>query len=65
MLKNAQIKQLSTQNNIGIVKMENIVVPSVKTTALSESPLKVSANVDARPAVGTANAMKNARLKPL
>ena len=41
-----------------MVTMDNIVVPSVNATALSESPLNWSEKVEASPAVGIANAIK-------
>ena len=42
-----------------MVKMDNIVVPSVNTTAFSVSPSCWSENVEASPAVGIASAIKN------
>ena len=54
----AQINQYKS----GIVKVDSIVVPRVNATAFFVSPLKLSENVEARPAVGVAKATKIPRI---
>ena len=49
-----QISKHTPQYRSGMVKIERIVVPRVSVTALLVSPPKLSAKVDARPAVGIA-----------